>query len=45
MKEMDMAKAMMAKKDMKGCEMHMDRASRSYSWDVWFKTGERGIER
>ncbi len=26
MKEMDMAKAMMAKKDMKGCEMHMDRA-------------------
>ena len=26
MKEMDMAKDMMAKKDMKGCEMHMDKA-------------------
>jgi hypothetical protein len=27
MKELDMAKAMMAKKDMAGCKMHMDKAS------------------
>ncbi|MDB5640842.1 MAG: hypothetical protein JWN07_159 [Hyphomicrobiales bacterium] len=27
MKELDMAKAMMAKNDMAGCKMHMDKAS------------------